>query len=678
MPCEHLDMRVSDDFFQSIIQANSFALGQLVKQVRSPLKVVPFVGAGLSIPFGFPGWSTFLMTLATAAGLKMRTGRHIASGRFEEAAEELEKHLGPRAFADEVVSAFGRSADSKESREQLGVLAELTCGPMVTTNLDRVLEASGEDRSWFKNVVWGGRIAAALDDLNRGGRLLLKLHGDAFDPTDRLLTLTEYCIHYGAARPVAFDPARPLPRLLDILFKRQPLLFVGCSLGTDRTIAVLRHVFSRNPELCHYAIVEEPRTDVQKQRKSRILSEVGIRPIWYPHGQHLFIRVLLSEVLKQAKLLPNGPDLTFNVESLRTPMPMTRRLGIAPHSTIAGEDLLTPVSDSQTLYQRLRGAMEPALAKRLCDLHFAALDAVIRVDFEQQIQIGNELLAIGTDHPTIRSAGHYFVGEGLRWRVLWTNPTDSSFHSDLEQAENEFKSSEDCVIGQARALRALGRVQEVKGDYGRALQTLLRAKQTAAHLASEFPTESGRMLASHEMLRISRHYINCIVGIIKSNKLSRWRSKQKMSELERLITESEDLHQRVLRQFAFQPDWCAMEWFWALTFLADAWGEVGNGFRMDLCLLQGLRARMLTIPIGREISGSERRTLAWWATAAKAPLAGRSSFIIQAAESLGNLIEHGLDSEIHFQISRILAFVALSGVDIRNQLNEAPLNANRT
>jgi hypothetical protein len=45
------------------IKRNEFVLNALVTQLKTALGVLPFVGAGLSIPFGFKGWQEFLLTI---------------------------------------------------------------------------------------------------------------------------------------------------------------------------------------------------------------------------------------------------------------------------------------------------------------------------------------------------------------------------------------------------------------------------------------------------------------------------------------------------------------------------------------------------------------------------------------------------------------------------------------
>ena len=49
------------------LSENAYILGKLIEQVQTPVGVTPFVGAGLSRPYGFPLWTEFLLKQASHA-----------------------------------------------------------------------------------------------------------------------------------------------------------------------------------------------------------------------------------------------------------------------------------------------------------------------------------------------------------------------------------------------------------------------------------------------------------------------------------------------------------------------------------------------------------------------------------------------------------------------------------
>ena len=89
------------------IDNNEYMLDELVTQLRSSLGVLPFVGAGLSIPFGFKGWGDFLVARARTPGVRQKISDRIKKGDYEEAAQDLLESLGKLDFRDALGIEFG-------------------------------------------------------------------------------------------------------------------------------------------------------------------------------------------------------------------------------------------------------------------------------------------------------------------------------------------------------------------------------------------------------------------------------------------------------------------------------------------------------------------------------------------------------------------------------------------
>lgn len=287
------------------IDRGRFHLGELVEQIRSPAGVIPFVGAGLSKPNGFPLWKEFLVEQAKRApeGGVAAIRDHLEKGAFEEAAGYLAKNLGPRDFNDTIAFTFGDQALPRgRMKGPVRELPALTPGPVVTTNLDHVLENSfAEQDRRFSRRVLGGRAQQATNAFTRNARHLLKIHGDVDESEDRVITLDEYTRAYGDPDPLKVDFEKPLPSLLKrILGGDRSLLFLGCSLDKDRTVAALRKLMTHDDGIVHYAIVERPSEEAAFRSRLRELSYMGIRPIWYPPGKHELIEPLLRHLAKQA------------------------------------------------------------------------------------------------------------------------------------------------------------------------------------------------------------------------------------------------------------------------------------------------------------------------------------------------------------------------------------------
>lgn len=279
---------------------NVSALDDLIKQIRSPRGIIPFVGAGMSVDFEYPSWTKFLLSQAEKIRKKSAINALLEAGNYEEAAQRLEDAMNARAFQDAYREAFrDRNLESQTVDAAVSLLPQLTKGPVVTTNFDRVLETIFRRVGVEFRVVRGARIDAFSDAIDLSLHYLLKLHGDFDDRTDRVLTLREYESRYGSQ--AADRPASQalLPKQLELLAVKGNFLFLGCSLKQDRTMEVLRNANERFKNIVHYAVLEEPATPKRRAERIAFLSERGIRPIWYPKGKHGAIKPLLAYLVEQ-------------------------------------------------------------------------------------------------------------------------------------------------------------------------------------------------------------------------------------------------------------------------------------------------------------------------------------------------------------------------------------------
>src|ERR1700731_1460947 len=108
-------------------------------------RLVPFVGAGLSANFGYPGWKKLLQGMAGRLNLRQQVDDLLDQNHYEEAAE-LVQNDRPGVFTDTLCQVF----DHKKLPRPLGKgavrhLPRLAKGPVLTTNFDRVIEAAFED-----------------------------------------------------------------------------------------------------------------------------------------------------------------------------------------------------------------------------------------------------------------------------------------------------------------------------------------------------------------------------------------------------------------------------------------------------------------------------------------------------------------------------------------------------
>lgn len=251
----------------------------LVDAIRGG-RVAPFVGAGLSRACGYPMWGEALRKIALKLqGLGVQDIEPLmAQYDYLQAAQVLHD-----AAADQV-----RHFIKTEFRQRgsivgpITLLPELAKGCIVTTNFDTVIEDLFRERSQPLDGYMHGTQAGNnfVQRLLRGERCILKLHGDAGQDNTHVFTRSQYEAAYG--EPLAFQ--NQLPRALRQIFISHSLLFIGCSLEQDKTLALFQRIVDEGafeiPD--HFAILNEPDDAALKVQKEARLLHLKVRPIWYP------------------------------------------------------------------------------------------------------------------------------------------------------------------------------------------------------------------------------------------------------------------------------------------------------------------------------------------------------------------------------------------------------------
>jgi hypothetical protein len=117
--------------------------------------------------------------------------------------------------------------------------------------------------------------------------------------------------------------------LVRLMFTSRPLLFLGCSLKTDRTVKVLRALHDELAALTHYAFMEAPRDPALFQERRRSLLDMGISPLWFEEGQFEQIGQLLERLVfgMSVRSLPRLSAPLGNAEGTLRPRAPRRVFG---------------------------------------------------------------------------------------------------------------------------------------------------------------------------------------------------------------------------------------------------------------------------------------------------------------------------------------------------------------
>jgi hypothetical protein len=320
-----MDTEAKDDW---IDRSNAATLYHLERQGRTSLGVIPFLGAGISLAFNLKDWKG-LLTHASPPHLLPNVKERLGENDYEAAAEVLLEGLGPDGFQN-VVAASAGDSNIEEFNFRTGVVALLpllATGPVVTTNFDRVLErafeANGEP---FGSVISGPRPDLIVDALHGNHRVLIKLHGDWQDRVGRTFARSDYDANYGQAQP---EKKRGLLEGVEkLLFSSRSLLFIGASLGQDRTVDILKEVHDVYAGIRHFAIMSAPSGPEKFREKEEQLRRLGVLPLWYrvdeDGGHAACVEQLVSGVIER-----------ISVKAVREPTPAPTSTTAQPHRPLA-------------------------------------------------------------------------------------------------------------------------------------------------------------------------------------------------------------------------------------------------------------------------------------------------------------------------------------------------------
>ncbi len=244
-------------------------------------QVVPFVGSGMSVLSGLPTWAEFLKQTGEYAQCdQLELDRLICCSFFEAAADLLSTSMNLTLFAERVEHNL-RINDPSYINGAVGLLPNLFPDLVLTTNLDNVLEHLYQlSNVPFSHTLSGRKLSYYQHLKNPAERFLIKLHGDFRDQEGRVLLSDEYDEAYAENSPVREE--------VTLLYRQYNLLFLGCSLGPDRTIQLIHEVASSAANMPrHYAFLETPDSNSDRIARENFLTERGIFPIWYnlPHDE---------------------------------------------------------------------------------------------------------------------------------------------------------------------------------------------------------------------------------------------------------------------------------------------------------------------------------------------------------------------------------------------------------
>jgi hypothetical protein len=256
-------------------------------------QLVPLVGSGMSVPTGLPTWANFLRGIREFTHVKETDLEPLLqAAAFEEAADLIASEA-PKNLLNERIEHDLRPQNNSIVSGSIRLLPGVFNNVVLTTNLDRLLEQQYSSCGNAFNHVLAGREVAKYRQLkDPRERFLLKLHGDCQTPETRVLLTAEYDSAYGVGSTIREE--------LSLLYRNNQILFIGCSLGPDRTVKLIGDVVSADGNAPrHYAFLPCPDCDNVRIDREHFLTSRGIYAIWYPGDHDAAITALLAGLIER-------------------------------------------------------------------------------------------------------------------------------------------------------------------------------------------------------------------------------------------------------------------------------------------------------------------------------------------------------------------------------------------
>lgn len=242
---------------------------------NNPDRVIFFVGAGLSMPL-FPSWTAFLKQLVndTDAKGKLQFDKKelldkLDNGtNFLEIADYCAEAIGKSEYREIIEKHFDKEFTFEEIPEVYKSLLTLQFKSIITTNYDRIPEIGGRGSfSCYTNK----NISESLKAIEKGKKIILKIHGDILNQDSIILTETDFkaIIHNNTAVQTS----------LRSLFSTSTICFLGFGMSDPHFNLILDFLSSINngQTIIHYAFLASK----TKFEINSIEKKNGIRVIEY-------------------------------------------------------------------------------------------------------------------------------------------------------------------------------------------------------------------------------------------------------------------------------------------------------------------------------------------------------------------------------------------------------------
>lgn len=237
-------MRKDPEYWGELTERGLFEAAQELAEIAKTGRLVPFMGAGISVSAGAPTWDKLIESLAEGANLDPDESDSLLKGNMDP--RDQAAYLRSRYESASRVSAPGASPEptlsfndeiaARVNLAQYGLAPALLAGlrteQAITMNYDLLFETASADIGDERTVI--------PDNSVNGEKWLLKLHGSVKNPESIVLTRDDY-LGYNASREA-------LSAVVKATLITHHLLFVGFGLKDDHFHEIIHDVRRAMPQ----------------------------------------------------------------------------------------------------------------------------------------------------------------------------------------------------------------------------------------------------------------------------------------------------------------------------------------------------------------------------------------------------------------------------------------------
>lgn len=262
------------------------------EQLRNLLfegRMVAFVGAGCSVPLGYPTWSGLIRKMIDQCVRQQPGYAHYWHGLAGQLgninlltlAEQCKKILDTYYF-ELLEREFDRNLNPNYTSEHK-CLIKLPFHRFITSNYDECIEAAfirvrvDTPKSFSYDDVRRAKFVQCSDETRN---FIFHCHGKHHPSRDIILTESDYKIHY-FRRP-------EYTQMLIALFQSSPVLFIGFSLSDADFGQIPRQLSAlfENRAQEHFALLPIPISDLKEFTREDLHNRFNIHAIFYPVGEN--------------------------------------------------------------------------------------------------------------------------------------------------------------------------------------------------------------------------------------------------------------------------------------------------------------------------------------------------------------------------------------------------------